>query len=59
MSILLFYIRRRSILELIAGWEPIINEAGLKHEMHIYWTNVEGEWDKMMATLIKYHEVVH
>jgi len=27
--------------------------------MHMYGTNIEGEWDEVMAAVKKCHEVVH
>jgi len=48
-----------SISEYIAACQRVLNEAGLKHEMHVYGTNVEGEWDEVMAAVKKCHEVVH
>jgi uncharacterized protein (TIGR00106 family) len=48
-----------SVSKYIAACERIISDAGLKHEMHMYGTNIEGEWDEVMATVKKCHEVVH
>ncbi|MBT8379397.1 MAG: MTH1187 family thiamine-binding protein [Ignavibacteria bacterium] len=48
-----------SVSKYIAACERIINEAGLKHEMHMYGTNIEGEWDDVMAAVKKCHQVVH
>jgi uncharacterized protein (TIGR00106 family) len=48
-----------SVSEYIAACERIINEAGLKHEMHMYGTNIEGEWDDVLAAVKKCHQVVH
>jgi len=48
-----------SVSEYIAACERVLKEAGLKHEMHMYGTNVEGEWDEVMTALKKCHEVVH
>ena len=48
-----------SVSEYIAACERVINEAGLKHEMHMYGTNIEGEWDDVLAAVKKCHEVVH
>ena len=48
-----------SVSEYIAACQRILKEAGLKHEMHMYGTNIEGEWDEVMAAVKKCHEVVH
>lgn len=48
-----------SVSEYIAACQRILKEAGLKHEMHMYGTNIEGEWDDVMAAVKKCHEVVH
>jgi uncharacterized protein (TIGR00106 family) len=48
-----------SVSEYIAACQHVLKEAGLKHEMHMYGTNIEGEWDEVMAAVKKCHEVVH
>ncbi|HSW56655.1 MAG TPA: MTH1187 family thiamine-binding protein [Ignavibacteriaceae bacterium] len=48
-----------SVSEYIAACQRVFKEAGLKHEMHMYGTNIEGEWDDVMAAVKKCHEVVH
>jgi uncharacterized protein (TIGR00106 family) len=48
-----------SFSDYIAACQRVLNEAGLKHEMHMYGTNIEGEWDDVMAAVKKCHEVVH
>lgn len=48
-----------SVSEYIAACQRVLTEAGLKHEMHMYGTNIEGEWDDVMAAVKKCHEVVH
>jgi uncharacterized protein (TIGR00106 family) len=48
-----------SVSEYIAACQGVFKEAGLKHEMHMYGTNIEGEWDDVMAAVKKCHEVVH
>jgi uncharacterized protein (TIGR00106 family) len=48
-----------SVSEYIAACERVISEAGLKHEMHMYGTNIEGEWNEVMSVVKKCHEVVH
>ncbi|HEY6626172.1 MAG TPA: MTH1187 family thiamine-binding protein [Ignavibacteriaceae bacterium] len=48
-----------SVSEYIAACQRVFKDAGLKHEMHMYGTNIEGEWDDVMAAVKKCHEVVH
>jgi len=48
-----------SVSEYIAACQKVLKEADLKHEMHMYGTNIEGEWDRVMAAVKKCHEVVH
>jgi len=48
-----------SVSEFIAACQRVFKDAGLKHEMHMYGTNIEGEWDDVMAAVKKCHEVVH
>ena len=48
-----------SVSEYIAACQRVFKYAGLKHEMHMYGTNIEGEWDDVMAAVKKCHEVIH
>jgi uncharacterized protein (TIGR00106 family) len=48
-----------SVSEHVAACEKIFREAGLTHQLHAYGTNVEGEWDDVMAAVRRCHEVVH
>ncbi len=48
-----------SVSEYVAACERVFEDAGLTHQMHSYGTNVEGEWDDVMAAVKKCHEVVH
>lgn len=48
-----------SVSEYIAACQRVLTEAGLKHEMHMYGTNIEGNWDEVMAAVKRCHEVVH
>ena len=36
-----------------------LQETGLKHQLHAYGTNIEGEWDAVMAAVKRCHERVH
>ena len=48
-----------SLSPYIARVEEILQEAGLTHELHANGTNVEGEWDAVMAAIRRCHEVLH
>lgn len=48
-----------SVSEYIVACEKIIKEARLKHSLHAYGTNIEGEWDEVMAVVKQCHERVH
>ncbi len=48
-----------SVSEHVAACQRVLAEAGLEHRMHAYGTNVEGEWDEVMAAVKRCHEVVH
>jgi len=48
-----------SLSKYVAACEAILKEAGLNPKLHAYGTNVEGEWDEVMAGLKRCHETVH
>jgi uncharacterized protein (TIGR00106 family) len=48
-----------SVSEYVAACERIFEDSGLEHQLHAYGTNVEGDWDDVMAALKRCHEVVH
>lgn len=48
-----------SVSEYVVACEEIFNAAGLNTKLHAYGTNVEGEWDDVMAALKQCHEKVH
>lgn len=48
-----------SVSEYVAACERILDGAGLRHQMHAYGTNIEGEWDQVFAAVKRCHEVVH
>ena len=43
----------------VAACQRVLETAGLQPRLHAYGTNVEGEWDAVMAAIKKCHEVVH
>jgi uncharacterized protein (TIGR00106 family) len=48
-----------SVSKYVVECEKIFATAGLNHQMHSYGTNVEGDWDVVMAAIKKCHEVIH
>lgn len=48
-----------SVSKYIAECERILNDLGLKTQLHAYGTNIEGEWDEVFAAIKKCHERVH
>jgi uncharacterized protein (TIGR00106 family) len=48
-----------SVSKYVVECEKIFTAAGLNHQMHSYGTNVEGDWDEVMAAIKKCHETVH
>ena len=48
-----------SLSPYIAECQRVLAQAGLKHELHAYGTNIEGEWDDVMAAIKRCHERVH
>jgi len=48
-----------SLGKYIAVCEKVLGEAGLKRQLHAYGTNIEGEWDEVMAAVKRCHEALH
>ena len=48
-----------SVSKYVAACERVLAEAGLKAQLHAYGTNIEGEWDAVMAAVRRCHEVIH
>ena len=48
-----------SVSRYVAACEKVFQDAKLAYRLHAYGTNVEGEWDEVMAALKRCHEVVH
>jgi uncharacterized protein (TIGR00106 family) len=48
-----------SVSEYVVACEQIFREAGLNPRLHAYGTNVEGEWEEIMAAIKHCHERVH
>lgn len=48
-----------SVSKYVVECQKIFDAAGLKHLMHSYGTNVEGEWNAVMAAVKQCHEKMH
>lgn len=48
-----------SVSPYVAHCQKVFQEAGLNHQMHSYGTNVEGEWDDVMAAVRRCHDDLH
>ena len=48
-----------SLSEYIAACEQVLQEAGLKVELHANGTNIEGDWDAVMKAVKQCHQRVH
>ncbi|GAB2882963.1 MTH1187 family thiamine-binding protein [Microbulbifer echini] len=48
-----------SVSQYVAECEKVLAEAGLTHHLHAYGTNIEGDWDAVMAAVKCCHERVH
>ncbi len=48
-----------SLSPYVAACERVLREGGLDPQLHANGTNVEGEWDEVMAAVRRCHEVLH
>ncbi len=48
-----------SVSKYVVACHEILKEAGLETELHAYGTNIEGEWDEVLAAVKKCHETIH
>ena len=48
-----------SVSKYVSECLRIFEQAGLRTRLHAYGTNVEGEWDEVMAAIRQCHEAVH
>jgi len=48
-----------SVSAYVVACQRVLDEAGLVHRLHAWGTNVEGEWDDVLAAVKRCHEVVH
>ncbi len=50
---------KTSLSPYIAACQRILTDAGLSIRLHAYGTNIEGEWDTVMAAIKACHNKVH
>ncbi len=48
-----------SVSEYVTACQRVLEEAGLEHQLHAYGTNIQGDWDEVMAAVKRCHEVMH
>jgi uncharacterized protein (TIGR00106 family) len=48
-----------SVSKYVVACHEVLTKAGLKTELHAYGTNIEGEWDQVMAAVKQCHETIH
>ncbi len=48
-----------SLSPYIAECQRILEHLGLKHELHAYGTNIEGEWEAVMDAIKRCHVRIH
>ncbi len=48
-----------SVSEYVVACHQVLKEKGLKTQLHAYGTNIEGEWEEVMAAVKECHEKVH
>lgn len=48
-----------SLSRYVAACERVITDAGPDPRLHAFGTNVEGDWDEVLAAVKRCHEVMH
>lgn len=48
-----------SLSKYVAACERVLRDAGLDPKLHAFGTEVEGEWDAVMAAIRRCHDIVH
>lgn len=48
-----------SVSSYVAQCQRILEDAGLKTNLHAYGTNIEGDYDQVFAAIKRCHEEIH
>lgn len=48
-----------SVSKYVAACEQVVKDHGLEPKLHAYGTNIEGEYDEVLAAVKACHEKVH
>ncbi len=48
-----------SVSKYVVACHEVLADAGLTTKLHAYGTNIEGEWDQVMAAVKRCHETIH
>lgn len=48
-----------SLSAYVAACERVLRDAGLSPVLHAFGSNVEGDWDTVLAAVRRCHETVH
>ena len=48
-----------SVSKYVAECQKILNDVGLKTQLHANGTNIEGEWEEVFSAIKQCHERVH
>lgn len=48
-----------SLSEYVAACERVLRQAGLDPKLHAFGTEIEGDWDTVLAAVRRCHDVVH
>ncbi len=48
-----------SVSKYVVACHEVLDKAGLKTQLHAYGTNIEGEWDEVMAAVKACHTKIH
>lgn len=48
-----------SLSRYVAACERVLQQAGLKTQLHANGTNIEGDWDEVLSAIRRCHEIVH
>lgn len=48
-----------SLSKYVAACERVFRDAGLDPQLHAFGTEIEGQWDTVMAAVRRCHDVVH